>query len=124
MRGYKFLLDRDVQKAKDCFPRKRVFTAEKAGLSEDAPDSAVVRRAFDLDAIIVTANGEDFFREIIDFQRKSKSSAYGCREMHCLIVLSSGIEAQRRQISSPLDQDVLSRQLMGLMYGRRTTMSA
>jgi len=54
MRGYKFLLDRDVQNAKDCFPRKRVFTAQEAGLRDDAPDSAVVRRAFDLDAIIVT----------------------------------------------------------------------
>ncbi len=52
MQGYKFLLDWDVQKAKDCFPRKRVFTAEEAGLSDDAPDSTVVRRAFDLDAIM------------------------------------------------------------------------
>lgn len=32
MRGYKFLLDRDVHRAEDYFPRKRVFTAEEAGL--------------------------------------------------------------------------------------------
>src|SRR5260370_42078311 len=100
MRGCKFLLDRDVQKAKDCFPRKRVFTAEEAGLSDDAPDSAVGRRAFDLDAVIVAGNGEDFIRESIEFQRKLKSRGYGFRGVRGLIVVSRGIQSQRRQISS------------------------
>jgi hypothetical protein len=104
MSSFRFLLDRDVQAAKDCFPRKRVITAAESGLADDASDSAVVRRAFEIDAIIVTANGDDFLREVIKFQRKTKGAADGCREMQGLVVLSSGIEVQRRQIARALDR--------------------
>jgi hypothetical protein len=104
MSSYRFLLDRDVQKAKNCFPRKRAITAAEAGLADDAPDSVVVERAFDLGAIIVTANGDDFFREVIKFQRKTKRTADGCREMNGLVVLSSGFEVQRRQIARALER--------------------
>jgi hypothetical protein len=104
MSTYRFLLDRDVQHAKEFSPRKRAITAMEAGLAENAPDSAVVQRAFDLEAIIVTANGDDFLREVIEFQRKTKRAADGCREMQGLIVLSSGIEVQRRQIAHALER--------------------
>ncbi len=104
MSSYKFLLDRDVQALKDRFPRKRAMTAADAGLADNAPDSAVVQKAFDLAAIIVTANGNDFLAEVIAFQSKTKRSAFGCREMNGLVVLSSGIQVQRRQIAHALNR--------------------
>jgi hypothetical protein len=42
--------------------------------------------------------------QVIKFQRKMKRVADGCREMQGLVVLSSGIEVQPRQIAYALER--------------------
>jgi hypothetical protein len=98
MKPYKFLLDRDVSKALSLFPRKRARTIAQAKLKSNASDTQIVERAHELACTIVTANGDDFYREIIKFQKTTKRSAYG--EMNGLVVLSSGYERQKRMLEN------------------------
>jgi hypothetical protein len=63
-----FLLDRNVAKAALLLPKKRVRTLADVSLSENATDAQIVRKAWDLRLTIVTANGDDFIREIKKFR--------------------------------------------------------
>jgi hypothetical protein len=94
MRPYRFLLDRDVSKISSAFPRGRTRTIAGVGLPNDASDAKIVRTAWDGEYIIVTANGNDFKREILKFQRQTKRN--DCRELRGLVVLPCGYEKQRR----------------------------
>jgi hypothetical protein len=64
-----FLLDRDVSKVSSFFPKKRTNTLADVGLSENARDSEIVRKAWERRLTIVTGNGDDFVREINAFQK-------------------------------------------------------
>jgi hypothetical protein len=93
-RRYLFLLDRDVSKALSFFPRKRTLTITDVGLAENAKDAEVVRKAWEMECIIVTANGEEFKREILRFQ--SRTQRKDCRELRGLLVLPIAYERQKR----------------------------
>jgi len=69
-------------------------TIAEIGLADDASDAEIVRTAWDGEYVIVTANGDDFKREILKFQRQTKRKEY--HELRGLIVLPSGYEKQRR----------------------------
>jgi hypothetical protein len=73
MKPYKFLLDRDVSKALSLFPRRRARTIAQAKLKSNASDAQIVERAHELACTIVTANGDDFYREMFKFQKTTKS---------------------------------------------------
>lgn len=89
-----FLLDRDVSKAVSLFPRKRTKTLADVGLSEEARDSEIVKKAWERGLTIVTGNGDDFVREIIAFQ--SRTERNDCHELFGLVVLPNGYEHQKR----------------------------
>jgi hypothetical protein len=72
MREYKFLFDNDSQAAAKFFPEKRVVTLAQAKLSPAASDATIVARARELGSIIVTANGDDYEKEIKRFLQKSQ----------------------------------------------------
>jgi hypothetical protein len=91
---YGFLLDRNAAKAASLFPKKRTQTIEQVGLLENATDAQIVRKAWDLRLTIVTANGDDFVKEILRFQDQTKIS--DCHEMFGLVVLPNGYESQKR----------------------------
>lgn len=91
---YGFLLDRDVAKAASLFPYKRTKTIEDVGLTQNAPDSEIVRTAWSLELTIVTGNGDDFKREFLKFL--SQTTRKECHEMRGLVVLPNGFEHQRR----------------------------
>ncbi len=57
---YRFLIDRSSAKAHSLFPDRRTLSLGEAKLSEEVSDAAIVERAAELQAIIVTANGETF----------------------------------------------------------------
>jgi hypothetical protein len=48
----------DVSKAASLFPARRTRTVAEVGLPETAKDAAIVEKAWELEAIIVTANGD------------------------------------------------------------------
>ncbi len=91
---YGFLLDRNVSKVAPLFPAKRSRTIAQVGLLENATDSQIVRKAWDLRLTIVTANGDDFIKEIAKFHDQTKRA--NCHEMFGLVVLQNGYENQRR----------------------------
>src|SRR5271157_827678 len=82
-RRYLFLLDRDVSKAVFLFPRKRTLTTTDVGLSENARDAEIVRKAWEKECIIVTAKGEEFKREILKFQGQTQIK--DCRELRACL---------------------------------------
>src|SRR5438128_18284 len=94
MRRYRFLVDRDVEKAALHLPRKSALTLKKVGLPDNAPDAVVVQEAYERQCIIVTANEQDFIEAIKEFQRHTAKRT--CRELRGLVVLPSGYESQRR----------------------------
>jgi hypothetical protein len=61
---YKFLFDNDSRAAENFFPDKRVITLTEAKLSTAASDADIFAGARELGAIIVTANGDDYGKEI------------------------------------------------------------
>ena len=63
-----------------------------------------MEKAHELACTVVTANGDDFHREIIKFQKKTRRSAYGCREWNGLGVLSSGYENQKQMLGNAESQ--------------------
>jgi hypothetical protein len=91
---YGFLLDRNVSKVAPLFPAKRSRTIAQVGLLENATDAEIVRKAWDLCLTIVTANGDDFVKEITRFQ--NQTTRVNCHEMFGLVVLPNGYESQRR----------------------------
>jgi hypothetical protein len=97
MKPYKFLLDRDVSKAVTFFPRRRASTIADVGLSESASDAAIVEKAWELEATIVTANGDDFLREVRRFLRQTKRK--DCHDLFGLVILPNRFEIQRRTLA-------------------------
>jgi hydroxypyruvate isomerase len=96
-----FLLDRDVSKVSSLFPKKRTKTLAGVGLSENARDSEIVRKAWERGLTIVTGNGDDFVREINAFQSRTKRN--DCHELHGLVVLPNGYEHQKRLLQDLQD---------------------
>ena len=96
MRPYRFLLDESVRHLKRCFPRHQAITTTEASLPADASDAEIVRRAWDLQYIIVTANGDDFVREIRRFQRQMMRA--NCRDLRGLVVVPDGSITQARAL--------------------------
>jgi len=94
MKRYRFLLDRDVERAALDLPRKSALTLSRVGLQENARDADIVREAYERRCIIVTSNGLDFTAAIKEFQRHTAKGT--CRELWGLVVLPSGYETQRR----------------------------
>jgi hypothetical protein len=94
MRRYRFLVDRDVEKAVPHLPRKSALTFKKLGLQDNASDALVVQTAYERECIILTANEQDFLAAIKEFQRHTAKRT--CRELRGLVVLPSGYESQRR----------------------------
>ncbi len=97
MKPYKFLLDRDVSKAAYLFPRRRARTVADVGLSETAKDAAIVEKAWELEATIVTSNGDDFLREVRKFLRRTKRK--DCHDLFGLVILPNKFEIQRRTLA-------------------------
>ena len=96
MKPYRFLLDRDVSKAASLFPARRTRTVADVGLPENAKDAAIVERAWELEAIIVTANGDDFLREARKFLRSTKRK--DCHDLFGLVILPNKYETQKRTL--------------------------
>jgi predicted nuclease of predicted toxin-antitoxin system len=76
---YRFLIDRRVAKAAALFPKKPVVTLDDVGLAGNASDRQIVEKAHEDECIIVTANGEDFLKEIGGFQKTPQED--GCRDL-------------------------------------------
>jgi hypothetical protein len=91
---YNFLFDRDVSKAVLLLSKKRSRTVSDVRLPDNATDASVVAKAWELDATIVTANGDDFLREMSAFSRQTKKSE--CHDLFGLVILPSGFEIQKR----------------------------
>lgn len=94
MRGYRFLLDNDSQAASRYLPEKRVVTFAQADLAEDALDAEVVAMAWEMECVIVTANGPDFGREIRRFLQKSQRK--DCHDLYGLVVIPNAAATQAR----------------------------
>lgn len=96
VKPYRFLLDRDVSKAASLFPARRTRTIADVGLPENAKDAAIVEKAWNLEAIIVTANGDDFLREARKFLRSTKRR--DCHDLFGLVILPNKHEIQKRTL--------------------------
>lgn len=96
--SYGFLLDRDVAKVASLFPKKRTRTAADIGLSPDAPDSEIIREAWERRLTIVTGNGDHFLKEIHKFLAQTKRDE--CHEMYGLLILPSAYERQKRLLQN------------------------
>lgn len=97
MKPYRFLLDRDVSKTVALFPSGRTRTVLDAGLHERATDASIVEKAWELEAIIVTSNGDDFLREVRKFLRLTKKK--DCHDLFGLVILPSKFEIQKRTLA-------------------------
>lgn len=93
---YNFLFDRDVSKAVSLLSKKRSRTVSDVGLADNATDATVVAKAWELDATIVSANGDDFLRDMRAFSRQTKKSE--CHDLFGLVILPSGFEIQKRVV--------------------------
>jgi hypothetical protein len=102
MRRYRFLVDRDVEKAAPHLPRKSTLTFKKLGLRDNAPDDVVGKTAYERECVILTANEQDFLAAIKEFQRHTAKRT--CRELRGLVVLPSGYESQRRILIEAAEQ--------------------
>ena len=97
MSNYRFLFDQDVRAAADALPPHHVVPFAKLGLPDDASDVAIIETARRQKCIIVTANGEHFRPAAVKFIRQSsRRRTGGCHDLSGLVVLPSGLEAQRR----------------------------
>jgi hypothetical protein len=65
-------------------------------MQETATDPEIVAMAWDLELTIVTANGDDFIKEINPFQKKLQRNE--CHELHGLVILPNAYELQRRVV--------------------------
>jgi hypothetical protein len=91
---YGFLIDRDVVKAVSLFPSKRTSTTLEMGLPENASDAEIVKLACERQRIIVTANGDDFIREIRRYLKTTEKKE--CHDLSGLVILPNRYECQRR----------------------------
>ena len=98
MKRYRFLFDRDASKAASLFPARRTRTIGDVGLPEKAKDSAIVEQAWEMEARIITSDGDDFLREVRRFLRSTKRN--DCHDLFGLVILPNKYEIQKR----PLDQ--------------------
>ena len=98
MKPYRFLLDRDVSKAVALFPARRTRTVSDVGLPERAKDAAIVEKAWELEAIIVTSNGDDFLKEVREFLRLTKRK--DCHDLFGLVILPNRFEIQKRSLTA------------------------
>jgi hypothetical protein len=96
MSPYRFLLDESVKHLKHLFPRKRAITIGDAGLPGNSSDAAIVRKAWELEYILVTANGDDFVREVNRFQRQMMIN--DCHDLSGLLVVPDGAITQERAL--------------------------
>jgi hypothetical protein len=67
-------------------------------LAANAPDATIVEKAWELQRTIVTGNGDDFIKEILNFQRQTEKK--DCHEMFGVIILPNGLERQKRVLRS------------------------
>ena len=80
-----------------CAPASSRGPFAKLGLPDDASDVAIIETACRKKCIIVTANGEHFRPAAVKFIRQSsRRRTGGCHDLSGLVVLPSGLEAQRR----------------------------
>jgi hypothetical protein len=94
MKEYKFLFDNDSQMATKFFPNKRAITLAQAKISPAASDAEIVAEARELQAIIVTANGDDYEKEIRRFLQKSQRN--DCYDLFGLLVIPNPSAIQER----------------------------
>jgi hypothetical protein len=94
--GYRFLFDCNVTKIASMFPVKRRLALSDLQLPNDASDAQIVEAAQGRRLIIVTANGDDFIREILKFQRLKDREV--CRELSGLVVLPGHYETQKQAV--------------------------
>jgi hypothetical protein len=79
------------------FPARRTRTVADVGLPENATDAAIVEKAWKPEAIIVTANGDDFLREVRRFLRSTKRK--DCHDLFGLVILPNKYEIQKRTLN-------------------------
>lgn len=94
MRKYRFLIDNDSQAAARHFPQKRVVSLSQAKLPSSASDAEVVAAAWELECILVTANGPDFEKEIEQFLQKTQQN--DCHDLFGLVVIPNPAAVQNR----------------------------
>jgi hypothetical protein len=94
MRDYKFLFDNDSHAAARFFPDKRAITLVQAKISPTASDAEIVAEARELGATIVTANGDDYEKEIKRFLQKSQRN--DCYDLFGLVVIPNPAAIQER----------------------------
>lgn len=90
MRPYKFLFDECVREAEAYFPKSRVLPRARMKLVDGASDEAVVEAAYEAEAIIVTANANDFIRIMDRFLKKQMEKV--CRDLNGLVVIPNPIK--------------------------------
>src|SRR3954468_13587672 len=73
---------------------KRVITLAQAKISPAAPDAEIIAEARELGAIIVTANGDDYGKEIKRFLQKSQKN--DCYDLFGLVVIPNPAAIQER----------------------------
>jgi hypothetical protein len=93
---YRFLIDRSSAKAHSLFPDRRTLSLGEANLSEETSDAAIVERAAELQAIIVTANGRDFLQAIETHQKKHIRDE--CQDLYGLIIIPNHYAIQERLV--------------------------
>lgn len=76
------------------FPGKRVITLAQAKLSPTTSDAEIVARARELEAIIVTANGDDYEKEIKKLLQRSQRN--DCYDLFGLVVIPNPAAIQER----------------------------
>jgi hypothetical protein len=62
-----------------------------------AKDSAILEQAWEMEAIIITFNGDDFLREVRRFLR-STSKRNDCHDLFGLVTLPNKFEIQKRTL--------------------------
>jgi hypothetical protein len=102
MRGYRFLIDNDSQRAGRFFPAKRVVTLAQAKLNSSASDAEIVARAWETECTIVTANGPDFEKRIDQFLRKTQRN--DCHDLFGLVVIPNAAAIQDRVLPGLADK--------------------
>lgn len=102
MTPYKFFFDRDSAKTAIFFPKKRVVHLADAGLPETAADRRIVEVACRNEWIIVTANGDDFLREIIKYLAQTKWK--DCHDVRGLVIVPNQYQVQKRALRNIADR--------------------
>lgn len=91
---YGFALDNGVNHLRNWLPHGRSRSLSELGLTVDASDAAIVRKAVEESLIIVTANGDDFLREI-EVYRKTSTRNKGCHDANGLLIVMDAHRPRR-----------------------------